>query len=154
MCGNCFANTRNLINDHFLQGREPEAQEQQAEGTGRDRGDERVPGEARGHFRHTQQVLHTCWEQAETWKGGQGEQSLRAEATAQPPGGCPSPQGPADPPAASTGARTRVHCPGPGTAWQEGRGCPCLLCLGQRMGVLGHHLVSESLSGSVFPSLS
>lgn len=55
-----MANTRNLINAHFLQGRELEAQEEQAEGTGRDRGDKRMPGEARGHFRYTQQVLHTC----------------------------------------------------------------------------------------------
>lgn len=37
VCGNCLANTRNLINANFLQGTEPEAQEEQAEGTGRDR---------------------------------------------------------------------------------------------------------------------
>lgn len=32
MYGNCVGNTWNLINAHFLRGREPEAQEEQAEG--------------------------------------------------------------------------------------------------------------------------
>lgn len=45
VCGNCLANTRNLINAHLFQGRELEVQEEQTEGAEEGaRGDKRVSG--------------------------------------------------------------------------------------------------------------
>lgn len=84
MYGNCLANTRNLINAHLFQGREPEAQEEQAEGTEEGTGETRGCREGR-HFRYIQQVLGKClspspaeqkagWEWAETPEGGWKEE--------------------------------------------------------------------------------
>lgn len=144
MCGDCLANTRSLINAHFLQGREPEAQEEQGEAVGRG-WERRECQETQGGVSGTRSRWGPRREARTGW-GGASE------------GGEPSPQGPAHPPAAPTGTRTRAHCPGPGTAWWEEGGLPgpCLPCRGPGLGGVGGsgptHSLSPSLPLSLHPS--
>lgn len=107
-------------------------------------GDQRLPGEARRHFRYIQQVLRKClplfpaeWKAGwEPWSPGEGGRSPRGEA------------GPSPRPAAPSN-RTGAHCPGlAGLA--AGAAQPCLLCLGVRR-CLGPVSRSLSLSVSLCP---
>lgn len=136
MYGNCLANTRNLKKMPVSSKNGSQKLRKNSRGhRGRGRGDQRVPEEARRHFRCIQQVLHKClspslakqkagWEVRRRRMGEKGRGTLRVEAKARPPGGCPSPGAPAHPPAAQLE-------PGPGQgsivqAWLglgTGKGC-------------------------------
>lgn len=87
VCGNCLANTRNLINAHLFPGRKLEVQEEQAEGTeeGEGSGDERVSGQAQRHSGCIQQMLHKCLapSPAEQKAGSRGWRPQQEEARRQ-----------------------------------------------------------------------
>lgn len=135
-----MANTRSLINARFLQGREPEAEEEQGEGVGRD-WERRECQESRGGISGTRRRWRTQ-------KGGQkrglsegGGPSPWAQSTPQLPRPEPG-QGRTVPGLAQPGGR-KGGLPG-----------PCLLCRGRGGGVGGQSGPTRSLSPSLQLSLS
>lgn len=138
-----MANTRSLINARFLQGREPEAEEEQGEGVGRD-WERRECQESRGGISGTRSRWRT---QKGGQKGGLSE------------GGGPSPWAQSTPqlPRPEPGQGRTV----PGLAQPGGRKgglpSPCLLCRGRGGGVGGAvraHPLSVSVSPAEFVSPS